>query len=311
MTTLTDRYVEATLRRMPADKRGDVERELRASIADAVDGRIDAGGDPAGAEVDVLTELGDPARLAAGYADRPLYLIGPELFLDYIQLLRVLVVTIVPLTAAAVGLVQVFKGGPVSSIIGNVISTSITTGVHVAFWTTLLFAVLERVQGVKRPLTGPWTPALLPEPPTRRARYGELIAETVALVLFTTLILLAPRVSPESDANGNPVNVLSPWLWESGMVYIIIALVIASLGISFANHYARWTLSVTATLVDLAPPLLLIWLAANDRVVNPAFVDAAGWPQSAISWIHSGLIVLAVTTVIHSVVEGIRRVRNR
>jgi hypothetical protein len=313
MTTLTDRYVDATLRRLPVDKRGDIERELRASIADAVDGRIDAGGDRAGAEVDVLTELGDPARLAAGYADRPLYLIGPELFLDYIRLLRVLIVTIVPLTAAAVGFVQVLKGSSVSSTIGNVISTSITTGVHVAFWTTLLFAVLERVQGVKRPLTGPWTPALLPEPPTRRARYGELIAETAALVLFTTLILLAPRISPESDANGNPINVLSPWLWESGMVYVIIALVIVSLAISFANHYARWNvpLSVAATIVDLAPPLLLIWLAANDRVVNPSFVDAAGWPPAAINWIHSGLIVLAVITVIHSVVEGVRRVRNR
>jgi hypothetical protein len=54
----------------PRDRRSDIERELRASIADAVDGRIDAGGEPADAEVAVLTELGDPARLAAGYADR-------------------------------------------------------------------------------------------------------------------------------------------------------------------------------------------------------------------------------------------------
>ena len=218
-----------------------------------------------------------------------------------------------PLTAAAVGLVQLFRGGSVSSMIGSVVSTSITTGVHVALWTTLLFAVLERVPGVKLPLTGPWTPALLPEPPTRRARYGELIAETVSLVLFTTLILLAPRVSPESDANGNPINVLSPWLWESGIVYVFIALVVASLGISFANYYyARWNvpLSIAATLVDLAPPLLLIWLSANDRVVNPAFVDAAGWSPSTIDWIHSGLIVLAIITVIHSAVEGVRRLRR-
>jgi hypothetical protein len=313
-TTLTDRYVEATLRRLPADRRSDIERELRASIADAVDGRIDAGGDPADAEVAVLTELGDPARLAAGYADRPLYLIGPELFLDYVRLLRVLIVTIVPITAAAVGLAQVLKGGSVGSMIGSIVSTSITTGVHVAFWTTLLFAVLERVPGLNRPLTGPWTPALLPEPPSRRARYGELIAETVTLVLFTTLILLAPRVSPESDANGNPINVLSPWLWESGIVYVFIALVVASLGVSFANHYyARWNapLSVAATLVDIAPPLLLIWLASNKRIVNPAFVEAVGWSPAAADWIHSGLIVLAIFTVIHSVVEGVRRLRPR
>src|SRR5262245_8394752 len=95
--TLTDRYVEATLRRVPAEKRPDIDKELRASIADAVDDRIEAGADRSEAEAAVLTELGDPARLAAGYADRPLYLIGPELFLDYVRFLRVLIITVVPI----------------------------------------------------------------------------------------------------------------------------------------------------------------------------------------------------------------------
>ena len=78
MTTLTDRYVDAALRRLPADKRPDIDKELRASIADAVDDRVGAGTDPAQAEVAVLTDLGDPARLAAGYADQPLHLIRSE-----------------------------------------------------------------------------------------------------------------------------------------------------------------------------------------------------------------------------------------
>src|SRR5262245_64492392 len=102
-TTLTDRYVDATLRRVPARQRPDIERELRASIADAVDDRLEAGGDPAEAEEAVLTDLGDPARLAAGYADRPLHLIGPAFFLDYTRLLRALLVTVVPAVAAVVG----------------------------------------------------------------------------------------------------------------------------------------------------------------------------------------------------------------
>lgn len=313
MNTLTDRYVEATLRQLPADKRQDIEKELRASIADAVDDRLDAGGDPAEVEVAVLTELGDPARLAAGYADRPLHLIGPALFLDYVRLLRALFIVIVPTTAAAVALVDVVRSKPFPSIIGHVIGLTITTAVHVAFWTTLLFAVLERTPGLNKPLSRPWTPALLPEEPSRRARYGELIAESVALVLFGTLILLAPRLSPESDASGNPINILNPWLWDSGVVYVFIGLLVASLGVSFANYYARWNvpLSIAATLVDLAPPLLLIWLAVNDRIVNPAFVEAAGWAPSSIDWIHSGLIVLSVITIIHSVFEGVRRVRRR
>ncbi len=224
--SLTDRYVEATLRRLPNEKRPDIERELRAAIADAVDDRVADGTDPAEAEVAVLTELGDPARLAAGYADRPLHLIGPELFLDYTRLLRTLFVTIVPIVAAAVGLVQVARGGPVGPMIGTTVGAAITTTVHIFFWTTLAFVAIERTRAVRAPLTGPWTPALLPVQPSRLARFGELMAETVALVLFGSLLLLAPRFSPKSDADGNPINILSPWLWESGFVYVFIGLVV-------------------------------------------------------------------------------------
>ena len=41
-TTLTDRYVAATLRRLPARQRADIDTELRGLIADAIDGREEA-----------------------------------------------------------------------------------------------------------------------------------------------------------------------------------------------------------------------------------------------------------------------------
>ena len=312
--SLTDRYVEATLRRVPVDKRPDIEKELRASIADAVDHRVEAGADPAEAEVAVLTGLGDPARLAAGYADRSLYLIGPELFLDYTRLLRTLFVTIVPIVAAVVGVVQAVGGGPVGSMIGTTVGAAITTSVHIFFWTTLGFAAIERTQAMRGPLTGPWTPAQLPEPPpSRRARFGELIAETVALVLFSSLLLLAPRLSPKSDVDGDPINILSPWLWESGFVYVFIGLVVVSLGLSYANYYLRRSapLSVAATLADLVAPLALIWLAANDRVFNPAFIEAVGWTPEVVRWIHIGLAGISVLTMLHTIAEGVGRLRRR
>ena len=144
MTTLTDRYVDATLRRLPSRQRPDIERELRASIADAVDDRVSAGEDPADAENAVLTELGDPARLAAGYADRPLHLIGPALFLDYTRVLTTLLATVVPIVAVVIAIVRVFEDADLGSIVGGTIGAAITTAVHIAVWVTLLFAVLER-----------------------------------------------------------------------------------------------------------------------------------------------------------------------
>lgn len=46
MTSLTDRYVWATVRSLPEKQRSDIERELRTSIADAVDAKTDAGQRP-------------------------------------------------------------------------------------------------------------------------------------------------------------------------------------------------------------------------------------------------------------------------
>ncbi len=311
--TLTDRYVEAALSRLPGRQRPDIEKELRASIADAVDDRIDAGTDPAEAELAVLTELGDPVRLAAGYADRPIQLIGPALYLDYTRLLTALLTTVVPAVAVAVGLIGGLQGTPALRVVGDTLGAALTTGVHIAVWTTLLFAIIERAASPHRTPTRPWIPSALPEPPSRRLRYTELITESVALVLFTAFILFSPLVSTRTDADGAPIGVFSPWLWETGAVYVFIALLVASLGFSYAKYYLRWSvpLAVAGSLVDIACPVTSIWLAANEKLLNPAFVQAAGWSASTPRWINIGIIVVSALTVVHTITEGIRRARHR
>ncbi|NRQ34078.1 hypothetical protein HII36_19795 [Nonomuraea sp. NN258] len=311
-STLTDRYVAAILRRLPDGQRPDIERELRASIADAVDDRMEAGGDRAEAEFAVLTELGDPARLAAGYAERPLQLIGPALYLDYTRLLTALLVTIVPAVTVAVGLVQGLRGESALDLVGGTLGAALGTAAHLVCWTTLLFAIIERVAGRRAPARR-WTPDALPEPPTRRARYGELITYTVAMVLFATLILLSPVISTETDAAGAPIGLFAPWLWQTGFVYAFIALVTVNLAVAYAKHYARWSvpLAVAGTLVEIACPIALLWLAAGDRVLNPAFTQAAAWPQSATTWINTALIVMSALTIVFTVIDGIARAARR
>ena len=142
--TLTDRYVAATLRTLPEKQRPDIEKELRASIADAIDDRVEAGSTADAAEREVLIELGDPGRLAASYAGRPLYLIGPTLFLDYIRLLKLLLWIVVPIVFVAIFVIDVFQGGldrRATSGRDRRRSPSASTS---AFWTTLVFALVER-----------------------------------------------------------------------------------------------------------------------------------------------------------------------
>jgi len=140
-----------------------------------------------------------------------------------------------------------------------------------------------------------------------------LIIETVAFVLFTTFILLSPAVSPQSDADGHPIPVLTPWLWQTGIVYVFIGLIVVSLGFSYARYYARWSLplALSGLLVEIATPVILIWLAAHHRVVNPAFITAAGWPDEATRWIAPGLVAVGVIGILSAIAEAVRRARQR
>ncbi|GIH26591.1 hypothetical protein Aph01nite_49010 [Acrocarpospora phusangensis] len=253
----------------------------------------------------MLTELGDPARLAAGYADRPLHLIGPGLYLDYIRLVVAILVIVVPATAGATGFLGILRGESAGSVIAGTLGTAVTTAVHIVFWTTLLFAVIERTASLRTVPARQWTPDALPQPPSRRARHGTVIAESVVAVLFTTFVLLSPVVSTQTDAAGDPVGILSPWLWETGVVYVFLGLALAGLGVTVAKSYLRWSVpvAVAAVLLSVAGTTLLIWIAAGDRLLNPAFTDAAGWNSDVAYWTNAGLIIAAVLTVVHAVVE--------
>ncbi|GAA3338246.1 hypothetical protein GCM10020358_17660 [Amorphoplanes nipponensis] len=293
MSSLTDRYVQATLRRLPARQRTDIERELRVSIADAVDDRVEAGDDPGPAEVAALTRLGDPARLAAGYADRPLQLIGPAVFLDYTRMLSTLLVSVVPVVAAVAAFFGALDEKPWLTVAGDSLGAAVTTAVHIAVWTTLAYALLDRSSAMTPRRS--WTPDALPQPPSRRARWGELIAETVILVLVTAFLLLSP-------------DLLAPWLYDTGFVWVFIALGVLSLGTSFARYYLRWSLplALAASVVSGAGAAVLAWAAATDHLLNPD----SGWPAGTTAWVTAGLIGLAAWSLVQAVVDTFTHARR-
>jgi hypothetical protein len=298
--SLSERYIRAALSGLPPQQREDIERELRTSIADAIDARVEAGSDAEVAEREALTELGDPARLAAGYADRPLHLIGPALYLDYKRLLTTLLCTVVPLTAAAIAVVRTIEGRTPFEVIGGAFGTALTTAVHIAFWVTVLFAILERTRGTRWTPTRQWTPDLLPEPPSHRARVGELIGETVAGGIFLTAILLTPVLPFATDAEDRVVGVLSPWLWDSGAVYAFVAFTAAGLVFGFVRYYVRWNpfLAIGGGLINLVAAGVLIWIATSASLINPAFAQAQSWPSTVSTWTDVGLLIAAAISVV-------------
>lgn len=204
MATLTDRYIFATVRSLGPESEADVRAEFAASIADAVEARIEQGEDRAAVERAVLTELGDPGILAAGYADRPLQLIGPRYFLTWWRLLKLLL-CIVPATAVAgVVLGLTLNHASLGEVIGQAWVTGLTTTVHVGFWTTLVFFILERSGADAGPS---WNVDQLPETVENQPGRNEVLL----MAIYSALVvgaLLWDRFRGFAQVDGEPVPIL-------------------------------------------------------------------------------------------------------
>jgi len=278
MTTLTDRYVWAATRSVPDSQRTDLERELRERIGDATDALVETGRAPGDAERMALVELGDPAALAASYVDRPLQLIGPRYYLTWWRLIKMLYSVVLPIAVAAVAFAQVLSGADVGEVIGSAIGVGISIAVHLGFWTTLAFAVLERSPGKGADLV--WTPDLLPPLPelSRPGRRSELIGSLVFLGIFAVVIVWQQFGLPWVDAL-EAIPLLDPDLWTFWIPYFLVLIVLEMLfAIAIYAWGWNWWLAAANLVLNVAFTVPAVWLFTTGQLINPEALEAMGWP---------------------------------
>ena len=309
--TITDRYVAATLRRLPTRQRADIEIELRALIADAVESREEAGVAADAAEAQALTELGDPVRLAAEYADRPLHLIGPALFVDYSRLIVVALSTVVPLVLVGVAFVAVQGGGDFLSAARDALVAALVAAFHVAFWSTALFAVIERLPALRSRQRAAWNPLARAALPERGLDPLTLIAGSSVAAVIATVLVILQTIGPVRDADGSPLGVIEPGLWNSGALMLAGLFAIASIGAAFAAHYVGWGYpqAIANAVLGLLFAIPVIVLALTGALLEPAFFAAIGWPggDGVLAWIIAVFIGLLSFT---DIVDGFGRARR-
>lgn len=270
-TTLSERYIIATIRSLRPTVQADVRAELEAAIADAIEARVEQGEESDAAERAVLTELGDPGILAAGYADRPLHLLGPRYYLIWWRLLKLLLIIVPACAAFGVAIAKLIEGASIGDVIGAVIVVTLSVVVHVCFWVTLVFVVLERT-GADTGET--WDVDQLPEPTENGAARSDMIASLVMLgVLIAAVLWDATRGF--FPTGGDPVPVLNPGLWPWGMVMLFGILVADALLAVAVYVRRRWTAGLAAvnTALSIAFAIWAVVLLVRGELVNPEFVQ--------------------------------------
>ncbi|PRB07807.1 MULTISPECIES: permease prefix domain 1-containing protein [unclassified Microbacterium] len=267
--TLTERYIAATVKGLRPETQDDVRAELEASIADAIEARLEQGEAPDDAERAVLTELGDPGILAAGYADRPLHLIGPRFYLTWWRLLKLLLAIVPVCVLGAVALGQTISGAAV----GEVISTSLVAAggaiMHICFWTTLVFVILERTGSTTT--IDEWDLDKLPEITDDGVGRSELIASLVFLGIAAGA-LLWDRF--RGFVPGEALPILDPALWPWG-ISVLFALIVAEVVFAVVVFRRGWStgLAVVNTVLALAFLAWTLVLLLGGQLVNPDFLS--------------------------------------
>ncbi|GAA3003653.1 HAAS signaling domain-containing protein [Streptosporangium longisporum] len=303
--TLTERYVQEVIRRVPADQRDEIADELRTTIADTIEAR--AAADPLSTEREVLSEMGDPSRLAARYADRPLSLIGPALYPAYRRLMRVLLTAVLPVVVVVLVVLDIVDGKDLGAVLQTAVGMTVALGAQLVAWPTVVFALVERSR-YRASVTARgdgWTPDHLPEVPQRDRKGGAgALAAVVGNALLLGLIVWQHTARPYVTDGGERMEILDPALW-SGWIWPVLAGLGALVVLNLIRVAAgRWT-TTTATWYAAAQAVFALpaaWILYNHMIFNQEFLTDfnKGWttPEAFYTAMSAGVLLVAASAVV-------------
>ena len=314
MTALSDRYVAAVLGAVPGSQRADLEPEVRALVADAIEAKADQGDLTAeAAERAALTELGDPGVLAARYGDGPRYLIGPNVYPEWRRLVTLLLSVLIPIIATIAFTASLIGGSTIGAAIVSGLTGAFMVALQTVFWITLVMAVIERTTGSTLGAK-PWSPESLPElPADGRIGVGEVAATIVGYVLLIAGLLWVQLQSP-IIIDGAAFPLFDPSLGSFWLPWFVVVIVLELVFTVVLYLHGRWTwaFAVVNALLGAAFAIPAVYLIQNGLLLNPELIAAieaetpAGW--LSISSLITSVVVVAV--VVWDAFDGFRKARR-
>lgn len=289
--TLIELYIQEVTRRLPLKMREDIAMELRSTIEDMLPEDF--------IEEDIkniLSQLGNPATLAAQYKDKPMHIIGPKFYDLYKTVLKIV------LLAAPIGMLIGFFITEIEAVstsdnffsltissLGEGLSIALNTAIQAFFWVTIIFTILDKTisPNVQTPLNWSgkqWSPddlnniAFLPH--QKAIKNSEIIASFTWTIIWALLYFNAAHLigvyesSSIQDGLQFKLPVFNQDVLQSYWPLIVLLIIIE---LAFTLYKARariWTrkLAVFNTLFQLVSAILTIIIISNPNLLNPDFI---------------------------------------
>ncbi|WP_054955959.1 HAAS signaling domain-containing protein [Paenibacillus dakarensis] len=332
---LIKRYVYAVTQKLPEQQRADIDKELTSLIEDMLDERVEGGPISERDIEEVLTELGDPALLAAKYRGKERYLISPERFDPYVAVVKVVIFSI--LIAISVASIVEFLMSPNEAVtqFADYLATLFFASIQGFAWVTIVFAWLDYKDlgsGSKRIRNNRWKPSDLQAIPDTKSviKPSEPILGIIFSVIFLVLFTFALELVGVIRIHDGHSFVIPVFNTEEFGKYIPFIWIVTAIGIlrdCLKMVTRKWNIQIVAVhlFFNITSLILMVVMLSNSSIWNPAFMSelvSAGlitegsesygvianvWNQA-----REGLIyIIGLITLIDSVATGLKLYRRK
>lgn len=286
---MIERYLYDVVRRLPEKQRKDIEEELRTLIEDMLEERQDGKSREENVR-DVLSELGDPAKLAMKYRGEEAHLIGGEYYPLYCQLLKLVLICVgvVVAISAVVHLIVHFpmQSGGTGVVVDGVVDfflslASLPEALLGSFgFVTLVFFILERNQ-VKLQQRESWSLEKLMQIPDKKAviSKGDSIVGIFFGILIMTVFICLPEYigawGKNPDGELVAVSILNLSVWSKALPFFIISMLagIADDFVKLVIGYYNKTVMCVSIACSLISIVAAVILFKGYAIFNMNFVE--------------------------------------
>ncbi|MCM3706459.1 MULTISPECIES: HAAS signaling domain-containing protein [Cytobacillus] len=328
---LIEVYIQEVTRRLPEKNRADIALELQSTIRDMLPDDYNE------EDVkDVLSKLGSPAVLAAGYRDQPMHLIGPRYFDVYVSLLKMIlpIAAAISLITLAAEIIFNFNRdetiiNAILELIGYGIWRLMEVAVQVFFWLTIVFALIERMDKGKEqhplsPSLKPWTPEDLKSityiPKKKAISKVEVFGSLMWTAIWATLYFYADRLMGVYRGGSEGLEFKIPAINQDVLLgYWPIVVVIIALEAGLALYkliIGQWTkrMAIFNTVLELLATIVFIIILLNPNLLHAEFIafmtDLFSISAAQLkSWLLSSIIIIFIIYAGISIYDGIRKSR--